>query len=104
MSDGIFPNEGDQPMIEGEVQAWTLTVPYTTVSATGHKAYKNGSSVSSSCLTGAVSTTGNVITTKTFTVQSGYAGTTIMHAVTATCDGQTRVFKIRCPISKAGDE
>jgi len=102
--DGIWANEGPQPVVEGEIITPTATVPYASVSSGTHNAYKNGTDISAACLSGAVSVTGNVITGKVFTVQAGYGGSDIVHQIAADCDGQHLVFKISTPVSKPGQE
>ena len=102
--DGIWVNEGPQPVVEGEVVTFTLTVPYASVSSGAHSAYKNGTDISSSCLSGAVSVSGNVITAKVFTANAGYGGSDIIHQIGADCDGQHLIFKISTPVSKPGQE
>lgn len=102
--DGIWVNEGPQYVIEGEVVTFTITVPYASVSSGTHTAYKNNTDVSTACLSGAVSVSGNVITCKVFTPQAGYGGSDIVHQIGADCDGQHLVFKISTPVSKPGQE
>ena len=102
MSEGIWPNEGPQPAIEGEQITYTLTVPYASVSSGTHVCYKNNTDVSATVLSGAVSVSGNVITGKKMTVPAGYGGSTIVHVVGADCDGQHLTFKIATPVSRPG--
>ena len=103
-ADGIWVNEGPQHVVEGETVTFTITVPYATVSSGAHKAYKNNTDVTSACLTGSETVSGNVITGCAFTPQSGYGGSDIVHELTATCDGQVLKFKISTPVSKPGQE
>lgn len=104
MSDGIWVNEGEQPVVEGETVTFTITVPYTTVSSGTHLAYKNGTDVSSSCTSGSATVAANVITCKPFTPQAGWGGASVVHEITFVGDGQTLIAKIRCPIIKHGQE
>jgi len=104
MSEGIWPNEGAQPVTEGEAITYTLTVPYAVVSSGAHVVYKNNTDVTAAVLTGSATVSGSVITCKIMTVPSGYGGSTLVHNVTAVCDGQTLIFKLKCPVSKPGQE
>ena len=104
MNEGIWPNEGPQPVTEGDIITYTLTVPYATVSSGTHVVYKNNTDVTAAVLGGAVSVSGNVITCKVMTVPTGYGGSTLVHVIGADCDGQHLMFKLKCPVSKPGQE
>lgn len=79
MSTEMFVLEGVQYIREGEAVAPSILWPgFATVSSGTTLAYKNGTDVSSSCLTGADSVSVNVHNLKTFTPQTGWGGSWII--------------------------
>ena len=79
MPDDMFVLEGVQYIREGEAQAPSILWPgFTAVSSGTSLAYKNGTDVSSSCLTGANSVSANVHNLKVFTPQSGWGGSWVI--------------------------
>jgi hypothetical protein len=79
MAEEMFVLEGPQSIREGETVAPAIVWPgYTSVSSGTTEAYKNGSSCSAGCLSGADSVTGNVHNAQTFTPPAGYGGSWVV--------------------------
>ena len=95
--------QGDQPLREGEIRAFSVTWPdFSSVSSGATKTYRNGSSETLSTGTDAVS--GNVHTLKTNTVPAGYGGTIVITESKVDIGGESYKVGIRSPILKPGQD
>ena len=84
-----FVDKSPQTLIEGDKPVYVLTVPgVTTVTNDGTLAmyvYKKNTDVTSTCTTGSISSSGNVVTLKT--IQSLVGGNNYVVSVFGTADG-----------------
>jgi hypothetical protein len=92
-------------MVEGEVLAASLTVPYaSTVSSPVTAAYLHEEDVSSTVLSsGSDAASGNVITMETFTPSVDIRGPYVL-TVTFTNGSQTEVKKVKVHVSLKEDD
>ena len=98
-----FVRESPQYVREGETRQFALIWEGATTVATGSdSAFVNGSS--QGWLTGSVSISGNVETTRTLTVPAGAGGVTIVWEITATVDGDVRTQALQLEVLKPGQE
>ena len=76
-----FVLEGDRIMREGEGRTFAIVFPqFSTMStaSSGCEVYVNGSTDTANFVAGSTTITGNVVTTPTITIPSGFGGLTVV--------------------------
>ena len=105
MADELYVIEGPGAAREGEILNYALVWSgATTVSSGVTSAYRNGTDVSATVLSGSDSVSGVTQTMKVVTVPVGYGGSRIVLEVLAVVDGNTLKVGRTIKILKVGEE
>ena len=95
--------ESPQYVREGETKTFAIVFEgVTTLSSGSDEVYANGSS--QTVLTGSVSISGNVLTTRQLTVPAGAGGLTYVWEFQATADGNVKKPALQLEVLRPGQE
>ena len=105
MADELYVIEGPGAVREGEILNYAVVWSGAqTVSSGITSAYRNGSDVSATVLSGSDTITGQTQVLKVLTVPAGYGGSRIVLEVLAVVDGNTIKVGRTLKVLKAGEE
>lgn len=95
--------ERDDPIVMVEGTSKPITYKFDDdISSPSLTVYKDYSDVTSTVLSGSNSVSGNILTTKTMTAQSGHGGSEYIMTIQVVIGGKTEIYKDRIKIVAPG--